>query len=193
MPKVTTTKSKPPEARTRTNWVFMQPIQVTGQIYSDQTGCFPTTSSHSNKYIMIVYDYDSNAILAEPITSRTKAELLHAYTKLHTYLCDRGLKPILQRLDSEAPGKLRHFMTDHDVSFQLVPPHTHCRNGRRRESNRNVERSLHCRPQYHRPSVSTASVVPTHRSSHHNPQSPSPVTPQPTPVCQSSTQWRLRF
>jgi hypothetical protein len=125
---VTTTDARPLEPRTRTNWVFMQPIDVTGQIHSDQTGRFPTTSSRGNKYVMIVYDYDSNAILAKPLTSRTEAELLRAYTKLHTYLCDRGLKPILQRLDNEAPGKLRHFMTNNDVSFQLVPPHDHRRN-----------------------------------------------------------------
>ncbi len=49
------------ETTVRTNWVYMQPIEVTGQIYSDQTGRFPQTSSRGNKYIMIVYDYDSNA------------------------------------------------------------------------------------------------------------------------------------
>jgi hypothetical protein len=32
-----------------------------GQIYMDQTGRFPVVSSKGNKYIMIVYDYDSNA------------------------------------------------------------------------------------------------------------------------------------
>jgi hypothetical protein len=127
-PHVTSTDSTPLEPPTRTNWVFMKPINVTGQIYSDQTGRFPTTSSRGNKYVMIVYDYDSNAILSETLTSRTEAELLRAYTKIHTYLCDRGLKPQLQRLDNEAPGKLRKFMTDHDVAFQLVPPHAHRRN-----------------------------------------------------------------
>ncbi len=64
------------ETTVRTNWVYMQPIEVTGQIYSDQTGRFPQTSSRGNKYIMIVYDYPFNAILAEPITSRTEDELV---------------------------------------------------------------------------------------------------------------------
>jgi hypothetical protein len=35
-----------------------------GQIYTDQTGRFPMVSSKGDKYIMILYDYDSNAILA---------------------------------------------------------------------------------------------------------------------------------
>jgi hypothetical protein len=106
----------------------MKPIEVTGQIHSDQTGCFPITSSRGNKYIMIVYGYDLNAILAEPLKSRTEQELLRACTKLHTYLTQRGLKPVLQRLDNEAPGKLKQYMTDNNVAFQLVPPHLHRHN-----------------------------------------------------------------
>jgi hypothetical protein len=54
----------------------MKPIAVTGQIHSKQTGRFPITSSRRSKYIMVVYDYDSNAILTELLTSRTKSELL---------------------------------------------------------------------------------------------------------------------
>jgi hypothetical protein len=46
-----------------------------GQIYTDQTGRFPVVSSKGNKYIMILYDYDSNAILAQPIKDRTTPEL----------------------------------------------------------------------------------------------------------------------
>jgi hypothetical protein len=36
-----------------------------GQIYTDQTGRFPVVSSKGNKYIMILYDYDSNAIFGK--------------------------------------------------------------------------------------------------------------------------------
>jgi hypothetical protein len=109
-------------------WVFMKPVEITWQIFSDQTGHFPITSSRGNKYIMVVYDYDSNAILTEPLTSRTEMELLRAYTKLHTFLTKRGLKPVLQKLDNKAPGKLQMFIRQNDVSFQLVPPRQHQRN-----------------------------------------------------------------
>ncbi len=112
----------------RTHCVFMKPIAVTGQIHSDQTGRFPITSSRGSKYIMVVYDYDSNAILTEPLTSRTETELLRAYSKLHDYLTARGLKPALQRLDNEAPGRLQSYMRAKSVTFQLVPPHNHRRN-----------------------------------------------------------------
>jgi hypothetical protein len=46
----------------RTHCVYMKPI-------TDQTGRFPITSSRGSKYIMVVYDYDSNAILTKPLTS----------------------------------------------------------------------------------------------------------------------------
>jgi hypothetical protein len=47
-----------------------------GQIYTDQKGIFPVVSIKGNKYIIILYDYDSNAILAQPIKDLTAPELL---------------------------------------------------------------------------------------------------------------------
>jgi hypothetical protein len=35
-----------------------------GQIYTDQTGCFPVISSKGNVSIMVLYEYDVNAIMA---------------------------------------------------------------------------------------------------------------------------------
>jgi hypothetical protein len=39
----------------------------TNQIYSDLTGRIPTTSLSGNKYMLILYDYDSNIILSAPM------------------------------------------------------------------------------------------------------------------------------
>ena len=103
-----------------------------GKIATDQTGRFPTTSSQGSTYVLILYDYDSNAILAEPIKSRNQHEILRAYKKLHLYLTDRGLKPQLQRLDNEASNLLKQEMTRLGVDWQLVPPHTHRRNSAER-------------------------------------------------------------
>jgi hypothetical protein len=50
----------------KTQFVYAATIDAR-QIYTDQTGRFPVVSSKGNKYIMILYDYDSNAILAQPI------------------------------------------------------------------------------------------------------------------------------
>jgi hypothetical protein len=111
--------------RSRTNWVYQQAVEISGQIFSDQTGRFPVTSSKGNRYIMVVYDYDSNNILAEPLKSRNEHELVRAYTKLHTHLTSCGLRPLLQKLDNECPAGLKKFMQAQGVDYQLVPPHVH--------------------------------------------------------------------
>ena len=46
-------------------------IEHVGRVYTDQTGRFPVTSSSGHKYICILYAYDSNTILAEPIKIQT--------------------------------------------------------------------------------------------------------------------------
>jgi hypothetical protein len=68
----------------QTQFVYAATIDA-GQIYTDQTGRFPVVSSKVNKYIMILYDYDSNAILAQPIKDRTASELLKPFK-----LCNRN-------------------------------------------------------------------------------------------------------
>jgi hypothetical protein len=129
-----TVMTTPPstEPTVRTHLVYAKVVTITGQIYSDQTGRFPVTSSKGNKYIMVVYDHDSAAILAEPIKNRTEGELLRAYSKLHQYLTDRGLKPQLQKLDNECSAALKQFMRQNQVDFQLVPPYDHRQNAAER-------------------------------------------------------------
>ena len=57
------------------HWVFIQPIQITDECFSDQTGRFPITSIRGYKYIMLVYNFDSNETLSEPIKPHTEIEL----------------------------------------------------------------------------------------------------------------------
>jgi hypothetical protein len=56
---------------------------------------FPVVSRKGNKYTMILYDYDSNAILAQPIKYRTAPELLRSFQVMEQELVARGLKPKL--------------------------------------------------------------------------------------------------
>jgi hypothetical protein len=51
---------------------------------------------------MIVYDYDSNAILAQTIKNRTATELLKAFQVMEQELVVRGMIPKLMKLDNEA-------------------------------------------------------------------------------------------
>ena len=115
-----------------THEVYTTVHEATGQIYTDQTGRFPAISSRGYKYIMILYHYDTNAILTHPLKSRHGDELTQAYKNLFMYLTERGFKPVLQKLDNEAPATLKKFMRDNGVDYQLVPPHVHRRNAAER-------------------------------------------------------------
>jgi hypothetical protein len=118
-----------------TQFVYAAIVQApneSGQIYTNQTGCFPVTSRRGNKYIMILYDYDSNSILAEPMKSRTDDEIIRSYQALHDCLIAAGLKPRSQKLDNEASRRLKQFLNTNDIEFQLVPPHSHRRNAAER-------------------------------------------------------------
>jgi hypothetical protein len=80
----------------------------TSQVYTNQTGRFITPSSNGNNYLLILYDYDSNAILAEPLKDRTGTTILAAgYQKLHAALSTAGLRPQLQRLNNECSIALK--------------------------------------------------------------------------------------
>jgi hypothetical protein len=85
-------------------------------------------SSKGNTYIMISYDYDSNAILAQPIKDRTAPELLKVFQIMEQELVARGLKPKLMKLDNEASKLLKTYLHQQDITFQLVPPYSHRRN-----------------------------------------------------------------
>ena len=107
-------------------------IEEIGKIYTDQTGAFPILSSKGNRYIFILYHYDTNSILAEPIRNRTAGELVKAHDKLVKSLVQRGYSPKLHILDNEASQLLKEYNNESKIKYQLVPPHTHRRNAAER-------------------------------------------------------------
>jgi hypothetical protein len=88
--------------------------------------------SKGNKYIMILYDYDSNFISAQPIKDRTAPELLKAFQLMEQELVAKGLKRKLMRLDNEASKLLKMYLHQQNITFQLVPPYSHRRNSAER-------------------------------------------------------------
>jgi hypothetical protein len=81
---------------------------------------------------MVLYDYNSNAILTEPMKNRTAASTLQAFKTLHTKLIKASLRPKLQKLDNECSQLLKDYLSTEDIDFQLVPPHLHWRNAAER-------------------------------------------------------------
>ena len=128
LPKPTTLLHPVTKNNSRTNSVYAACLPMTGEAYSDQTGQFPIPSSAGNKYIFVLYDYDSSYITAIAIPSRTKEQILGAYKSAITMLTKRGFKPQLHRLDNEASTILKEYMHEEDIDFQLTPAGIHRRN-----------------------------------------------------------------
>jgi hypothetical protein len=122
----------PESANAKSHHCYTAIIEPTGQIYTDQTGKFIVPSSTGNNYLLVLYDYDTNSIWAEPFKTRAAKDIVTAYSTLHTALCRIGLRPQLQRLDNECPEALKDYMADQQVDFQLVPPGVHRRNAAER-------------------------------------------------------------
>ena len=112
----------------RQNTVTIRCMEISGKLFSNQTGIFPNKSSRGNQYIMVTYDQDSNAILAQPIKTRSEHDLLTAMTAIHTYLKVRGLHLKPPILDNECHALVKQFFMKEKVSYQLVPPNLHRNN-----------------------------------------------------------------
>ena len=74
---------------------------------------------------MLFYDYNSNAILTEPLKNNTTPELVRAQTRLIQYLLDSVLKTFALLIDNECPEALKCFFRENSVNFQLFPPNNH--------------------------------------------------------------------
>ncbi len=103
-------------------------MEPTGQTYMDLTRKFVAASSNGNNYLLIIYDYDSNAILAIPLKNCKAESIINAYKMGHARLCATGLKHKLQCLDNEASQALQEFLTNEGIDCQLVLPHLHHHN-----------------------------------------------------------------
>ena len=63
---------------------------TTGTVYTDLTGNFPVTTISGNKYVMVLYHYDSNGIIFRPMKTRSYIEAMGVYEDMHDYLKARN-------------------------------------------------------------------------------------------------------
>ena len=66
--------------------------QVIGPYFSNQSRIPPRVSSRRNRSVVVLYDYNSNAILTNPFKNQTTQELVRSQTRLIQYLLYWGLK-----------------------------------------------------------------------------------------------------
>jgi hypothetical protein len=81
-----------------------------GKIFSDLMGRLPVPSSRGNKYIFLLYDYDSNSINVQAIPSHNAHHNLAAYQDIFNMLVLRGQRPLLHHMDNECSKLLVNFM-----------------------------------------------------------------------------------
>ena len=99
--------------------------ELKGVIATDPTGRLPIVSRLGNAYIMVLYDFDSNAVLATGIKSRKKEHLIEGFKEVQKELTDAGNFPQLVKLDNKASAEMIKTIKIKNVSFQLAPPRDH--------------------------------------------------------------------
>ena len=108
-----------------THNLFATMWETSERTYSDQTGAFPIQSSRGNKYIFIMYAYDANTIMVEPIKSRQAKTITEAWIKCHKQLNSSGYAPILHVLDNEFSSVLQEVLDKYRVRYQTVAHYKH--------------------------------------------------------------------
>jgi hypothetical protein len=125
-----------PTAEQPTNIAFANMIElsnVDGKSYTDITGRFPCKSELGNLYVMVLYAYNANAILVEPIKNRSDSEQLKAMDLLINR-ANKGTKLKVQWMDNEASTAIKQLLQDKfGMLFQLTPPHMHRINAAERD------------------------------------------------------------
>ena len=108
------------------------PFNIKRNGFSDFTGAFPHKSSMGNLYVMVMYDYDINAILAEPTKNRQAASIRNAFLNIQKVLKARGSEPKFYIMDNNCSSDLKEAMKNYKIYFQLDPLHTHRQNAAER-------------------------------------------------------------
>ena len=80
---------------------YFRVVELPGIMCINQTGRFPVRSRNGNNNLMIMYDYDSNDILADSMPDRKPNTLHKAFKILYNKICLKGYKPTIYKLDNE--------------------------------------------------------------------------------------------
>jgi hypothetical protein len=91
--------------------VYTQMYMVRKTMFSE-TGQFPIQSHCGNKYIMVMVEINSNAILVEPIMNHKNAKMIGAYNALLLQLKWAGIVPKKYVLDNEVSENMKNHIRD---------------------------------------------------------------------------------
>jgi hypothetical protein len=126
--------SFPPQEQVKSTTCYYMIYNITdvSKTYTDLTGRFPHQSSRGNNYIFVAYNYDGNAILVEPMKNRDAETIITTWNTIHKRLTKNGIATTHYILDNECSAAFKETLRQHDITFELVPPHQHRRNAAER-------------------------------------------------------------
>ncbi len=96
-----------------------------GTLYSDLTGTFPFMSLEGNVCFLVVYHYETNAIMAVPIANFTDDAILKAFRQQFKLLKSKGHKIRLNVMDNQACTVVKKYLTTKECKNMLVEPNNH--------------------------------------------------------------------
>ena len=85
----------------------------------------PNASIQGNTYVLIMYVYDDNTIVAEPLNSRSHSHIMEACTKKVEHLTKRGYRTRVQWINNDASTIIKKYNIQEDIRYHLVPSHIH--------------------------------------------------------------------
>ncbi len=75
--------------------------------------------------MVVLYDYDLNAIVFKPIKTRQSKEILRAFLKCEQKIASNNTTLCTFILDNEASRDLQESLTKNNTAYELVPPNMH--------------------------------------------------------------------
>jgi hypothetical protein len=97
----------------------------TGTIYNDLTGTFPFMSLEGNVCFLVVYHYETNAILALPISGFSDDVIFQAYKVIYEMIESKGFVIRFNVMDNQASKVIKQFLTPKQCELMLVEPNNH--------------------------------------------------------------------
>ncbi len=104
-----------------------------GTLYSDLTGTFPFMSLEGNVCFLVVYHYETKAIMAVPMANFTNDAILKAFCQQFKLLESKGHKIQLNVMDNQACTVVKNYLTTKECKNMFVEPNNHRVNAAKRD------------------------------------------------------------
>ncbi len=97
----------------------------TGTIYNDLTGTFSFMSLKGNVCFLVVNHYETNAIVALPISGFSDNVIFRAYKEIYEMIESKGFVIRFNLMDNQASKVIKQFLTPKQCELMLVEPNNH--------------------------------------------------------------------